>query len=338
MGTANTTEWMIPLNTSNRSDNSVNAYCPSPGMSATTAQTIQIVLYSLIIIGSLCGNCLVIAIVVKTTKLKTTTNYLIANMAVSDLLVPIFAVPVKIVETYSGNSWLVSGALGEILCKLIPFCVEISTAVSIQCLVAIALDRYYALMYPLKPHLLSRRRCLISIALIWVLAGLFYSPYFFTFRPVSVGDKFYCLASWEPAFSHNHKTVERVHYLIIFVLLYLVPLLTTCALYTVIARDLMKKHSNRSIASKRRTKENRSVACMMATVVMVFIVCYTPSHVWYMLYYNESTILGCNAELVFKISLFLFYINGALNPIIYFIFSTKYSNAVKNLFSKLMIS
>lgn len=78
--------------------------------------------YSLLLVFSLLGNTLIIMVVCRDDKMKTTTNLLIVNMAVSDLLVPIFAMPRANVEIFYGNlRWLIDGAFGEALCKLTAF-------------------------------------------------------------------------------------------------------------------------------------------------------------------------------------------------------------------------
>jgi len=59
------------------------------------------------------------------------------------LLISTFAVPRELVETFAGaRRWLLDGLIGLALCKLVYFFQDISTAVSIQSLVVMAIDRY----------------------------------------------------------------------------------------------------------------------------------------------------------------------------------------------------
>ena len=69
------------------------------------------VAYSLILVVSLVGNSLIVLIVYKTPTLRKPINMLIANMAMSDLLYPIFLFPVQLAEVPVG-SWLIGGTLG----------------------------------------------------------------------------------------------------------------------------------------------------------------------------------------------------------------------------------
>ena len=97
------------------------------------------VTYCLIIIVSLVANSLIVILVCKTPNLKKTINYFIANMAVSDLLYPIIVIPWNL-SGFHTNSFLIDGQLGQALCKLGPFFVKVSFAVSIQNLILIAVD------------------------------------------------------------------------------------------------------------------------------------------------------------------------------------------------------
>ena len=77
------------------------------------------VTYCLIIIVSLVANSLIVIIVSKTSNLKKTINYFIANMASSDLLYPIFSIPFKL-SLLHANSFPIGGQLGQAFCKLVP--------------------------------------------------------------------------------------------------------------------------------------------------------------------------------------------------------------------------
>ena len=83
-------------------------------------------------------------------------NLLLANMAMSDLLYPTFLFPVLLADLHVG-SWLIGGTLGQALCKLHVFLADCSVLVSIQSLVLIAVDRFGALVVPLRSPVVTRR-------------------------------------------------------------------------------------------------------------------------------------------------------------------------------------
>ena len=92
-------------------------------------KALRIMPYSIVLISSLFGNFVTVA---RKKRMRTTINYLIANMAASDLLISTFAVPIKLSEIVLGpRRWLIDGILGLISCKLFYFFQDISTAVSL---------------------------------------------------------------------------------------------------------------------------------------------------------------------------------------------------------------
>ncbi|RMX59905.1 hypothetical protein pdam_00001069 [Pocillopora damicornis] len=131
-----------------------------------TVKVLKALCYCVIMLMSLVGNTLVIIIIFRNTRMRTTTNNLIANMAISDLLFPLFAVPKEIAQIVIGKSrWLVVGIGGEILCKFVNFSQDISTAVSILSLVVIAFDRFHAVKFPFQPAVITPKICRIPLQL-----------------------------------------------------------------------------------------------------------------------------------------------------------------------------
>ena len=104
------------------------------------------VTYCLIIIVSLVANSLIVIIVCKTPNLKKPINYFIANMALSDLLWPIFVIPLSLSDLHTNYLFLIGGQLGQALCKLLPCFGSVSIVVSTQNLILIAVDRFGAVV------------------------------------------------------------------------------------------------------------------------------------------------------------------------------------------------
>ena len=83
--------------------------CPSLTEDKLEVKIIKILAYSIVLIVSLFGNSVIIATVISNRRMQTTVNYLIANMAASDLFISVFAVPMKISEIVKGRRrWLVA--------------------------------------------------------------------------------------------------------------------------------------------------------------------------------------------------------------------------------------
>ena len=79
---------------------------------------------------------------------RTNLNYLILNLAVADMMYAIFIAPKFFVKLAGSHP---DGVTGLVLCKLLTdgTIAWIGGASSIVTLVAIALERYYAVLYPL---------------------------------------------------------------------------------------------------------------------------------------------------------------------------------------------
>jgi len=163
----------------------------------------ETVAYSVILVVSLVGNSLILLIVYKTPTLRKPINMLIANMAMSDLLYPIFLFPVRLTEMHVG-SWLIGGTFDQALCKIHTFLADISTLVSIQSLVLITVDRFGAVVVPLRLPLISRKFCPFFIVATWIIAMAVHSPYFFTFRLVEYRGRIKCEGLWQEAFGGTY--------------------------------------------------------------------------------------------------------------------------------------
>ena len=100
-------------------------------------------------------------------------------MASSDLLFPVFSIPFKL-SLLHANSFLIGGQLGQALCKLLPFFGNVSFVVSIQNLILIAVDRFGAVVFPLRSPLIRSKLCPFFILVTWIFAIVFNSPEVFT--------------------------------------------------------------------------------------------------------------------------------------------------------------
>lgn len=92
--------------------------------------------FVLCVIGGI-GNILVVLVVCRQSKMRTVTNFLIVNLAASDLFVLFINIPLDLIVKFSGDRWL----YGASMCKLILPLQTMSTTVSVWSLVAISIGR-----------------------------------------------------------------------------------------------------------------------------------------------------------------------------------------------------
>lgn len=147
----------------------------------TTQKIGETFAYCLLSIVSLAGNIFMGITVYSSKTLRKPFKLFIANMAISDLLYPIFLFPINLTQLYRGQYfWSVSGRLGETLCKLVPFLADASNAVSILSVVLIAMERYRAVVFPFRSPLGSKF-CALSIIATWTTSMALHLPYLFAF-------------------------------------------------------------------------------------------------------------------------------------------------------------
>ena len=181
-----------------------NGSIESSSCFSTTAYKIgQTIALSLIIAVSLMANSFIVLIVYKTPTLRKPINYIIANMAMSDLLLPIFWLPSRLSLLRTNQSWLIGGKFGQALCKLVHFFADVSSIVSIQNLVLIAVDRFVAVVFPLRSPLIRSKLCPFFILGTWIVAAAFISPLLFTYQLVEYSEEMRCVTRGKKAFGES---------------------------------------------------------------------------------------------------------------------------------------
>ena len=308
--------------------------CKLVAESSPSVKCLKTFAYAVIMLFSLLGNTAVIVIVCRNKRMWTTTNYLIANMAASDLLISVFAVPRELTEIYTApRRWFIDGLAGLILCKLVYIFQDISTAVSILSLVVIAIDRYRGVVFPFRPPIITSKVCKVVIAIIWIVALGVHGTYFYTVRLVVRNNKSYCTFSWAPKFEER-QTQER-YFIFISVSLILLPLCVIFTLYVLIVLDLKRRSRTESGASqlrRQRQKEDAAIVKRIMCIVFLLVLCVTPITVAAFLYYFVwDWNIPCGMDQLFPAVKLVLYSNASLNPCVYFTLYDKYRKALKDL-------
>uniref|UniRef100_A0A7N6BXB5 D(3) dopamine receptor n=1 Tax=Anabas testudineus TaxID=64144 RepID=A0A7N6BXB5_ANATE len=137
-------------------------------------------LYSLLILAIVFGNVLVCLAVLRERSLQTTTNYLVVSLAVADLLVASLVMPWAVYLEVVGGAWLFS----RLYCNIFVTLDVMMCTASILNLCAISIDRYTAVVMPVLYNTThrSRKRVLVMIATVWVLAFAVSCPLLFGFN------------------------------------------------------------------------------------------------------------------------------------------------------------
>ena len=287
--------------------------------------------YCLIFVVSMAGNIFIGIIVCKTKTMRKPINFLIVNMAMSDLLYPIFLFPRLLTELYV-DSWQISGPLGQALCKLVPFLQHVSVTVSIQSLVLITVDRFGAVVFPLRSPLIGSKLCAFFILTTWIVAMAIWSPYLFAFKLFKYPGGLACTLQWNEVFGESSS--YGTYLLVIFVVGIFTPLVLIAILYTIIYFKLKTQiipGEQLANAGEQRATRERNVLKMAIAIVLGFTVCWLPFSIYWILFLFVSDIWSCNFEYFWLAAHFMSISNFAINPCICFIFSKNYRQSLRNL-------
>ncbi|XP_031560341.1 neuropeptide FF receptor 2-like [Actinia tenebrosa] len=288
-----------------------------------TMRITSMISYSIIALSVL-GNSTIIGIVLRNKSMRTKANVLIVNMAVSDLLATFFALPRSLyVAITKSPEWESTSALAEASCKLVPFAREVSCAVSIFSIVAIALDRFYAIVIPLaqKPRLLKHK---FVIPGIWVAAIAANALYLYAFQV-----KFLQHTAITVCFELLSNQQRRIFDTFRFVSFIAVPLIAIICLYSAVVLTMARRPALAS--TTRRRRQNQKIVQLAVTITVVFFISWVPYYISLLLFVFDklnpyflspySALILIVLEKAFEI---LTYAGFAINPIICLIFSSNF--------------
>ena len=288
--------------------------------------------FCLIFLVALVGNTVIGIIVYKTKTMRKPINFLIVNMAMSDLLVPIFLIPWDI-QSLCINSWLIGGPLGQALCKLVVFLPSVSTAVSIESLVLIAVDRFGAVVFPLRSPLISSKLCPFFILATWIIATAVFSPDFFAYKLVEYSGRLVCAVSWKEVFGES-SSLEN-YFASILMIFHFIPLVLIAILYITIYIKLKSQKTpgeQSANAGQQRQQRERNVLKLAIAIVLGFAVCWLPYCIYWFHVFFAPDIWSCGFQYFRFFASFMTRVNCAMNPCICFIFCKNYRTGLKNLF------
>ncbi|KAL3040401.1 hypothetical protein OYC64_011431 [Pagothenia borchgrevinki] len=262
------------------------------------------------------GNSMVVAVIYSYMKLKTVANILVLNLAISDLMF-LITLPMWATYTATGYNW----PFGGFLCKASAGLATFNLYTSIFILTALSIDRYLAIVHPMRSRMLrtvvyARITCVV----IWLFAFLLSVP---TALTRDVHD-----------FTNHSKVCGILHpterslsiqeallaiSLMKSLLGFLVPFIIIITCYCLIGRALV---GARHIQKSSRSRDDE-VLRMLAAAVLAFFLCWMPHQVFHLMQVISQLTLVENCTILeiidtaIPFTICIAFFNSCVNPIVY---------------------
>ncbi|XP_026862339.1 somatostatin receptor type 5-like [Electrophorus electricus] len=278
--------------------------------------SIVAVIYLIVFVLGLMGNTLAIFVVLRYAKMKTVTNMYILNLAVADEL---YILGLPFITTHNVLSYW---PFGTFLCRVVMWADTISQFTSTFCLTVMSIDRYMAVVHPIRsakwrrPSIAKVINCMVwTLACILALPVIIYSDV----QP----DLNTCNMSWpEP------RNVWSAAFILYTTILgFFCPLLVICICYLLIVIKVKSAGARAGLTNRRRSE--RKVTRMVVIIVVMFVLCWLPFFILNIV--NLIIILPENSLIsgVYYLTVILTYVNSCANPVLYGFLSDNFKQSFR---------
>ncbi|KAI5609277.1 tachykinin receptor 3-like [Silurus asotus] len=280
--------------------------------------------YSCVLLVAVFGNLVVIWIIVAHKRMRTVTNYFLLNLAVSDASMAALNTPINFVYAAHGDWYF-----GDAYCKFHNFFPVAAVFASIYSMTAIAVDRYMAIIHPLKPRFSATLTRLVIVC-VWGAAVVLAFPLCFYSKTTAIRNRTLCYVDWP-----RHKTDEFMYHIIVSVLVYLLPLVVMAITYSLVGVTLwgggMAGNSSDNYLEQLQAK--RKVVKMMVLVVVTFVLCWLPYHIYFIITGLYPNIRKWKyIQQVYLAVMWLAMSSTVYNPIIYCTLNSRFRAGFKRVF------
>ncbi|XP_067630503.1 allatostatin-A receptor isoform X2 [Eurosta solidaginis] len=219
--------------------------------------------FGIIAITGFFGNTLVILVVFFNQQMYSTTNILIVNLAVADLLFVVFCIPFTATD-YITAYW----PFGDLWCRSVQYLVVVTAFASIYTLVLMSVDRYLAVVHPIRSRQLRTESVTkMAIGMLWViiLAISLPVPLIHGLTEVKIYPNItyvFC------TFAEDNVLISLETYQIIFFACsYLLPLMAISGLYVCMIMRLW--HQGNGVQMSVKSQRGRKRVTRLVVIVVV---------------------------------------------------------------------
>ena len=273
-------------------------------------------------IFGLVGNALVIRIVHKTREMHTTTNYLLANLAVSDAIA-VLIIPINF--AHSGGSGPLVSNFNKFSCKFVVIG-DIAIASSALTLTVIAVERYHAILKPFSSNLrLKEENIKKAIALIWISSTVLGCPGFFLneWNPKNCS----CDGPW----AFKPSLASNIYLIIHFLFTTYVQIIVFVFCYGSLIKGL---YFSNDICAESTDEDNTEKKKLLITFILAtggFLLGYGPLTVFHTIMLFGKKMELRPFEKLNAVLLFPFEISLCINPVLYAFRSSSFKEGFKRI-------
>ncbi|KAJ8030033.1 Alpha-1A adrenergic receptor [Holothuria leucospilota] len=301
---------------------------------ASSYLVFQAVFMAFIMVFTILGNIAVCYVVYRTKSIATVTGMSITSLAVADLLRGSMVLPFVITTSILGAQW----TFGRSMCIVTGLFHTMLASASVMTLGVVSLDRYIAILKPLKyATIITTIRAAFILIFVWTVSALTallplvgWSDYIF------IPWTCICVVDWRPGYSSGYP----FFYLSIAFLLPLVVLVYCYFRIFIVARSQSRRVMALEVPSldgntlKRNTpggitrgqrftnmRKEKKASLTLFIVMGIFMSCVTPYCIVYLIAsYRPTT----NSLAAVGVTSMLSFVNSAANPMIYGILNRKF--------------
>ncbi|XP_078347398.1 neuropeptide FF receptor 2-like [Oculina patagonica] len=292
-------------------------------MKVTIGGLILSISFGILVLIDLIGNTLVILVVASKRYMHTSVNYLLVNLALADILIGLAILPQYVLRFAFVHP---QGDLGDVLCKFITGgnFIWVGGAASLFTLMAIAFERYFAVLRPYTAlGKITARKLKILVIASWAFAALKDGTPFFIMKYDPVID--FCMETW------SDITSARAFTAVIFLLDLLIPLSLMGYLYGRIVYCLWFCTPVRELSMLALLRARKRITKMILIVTVLYALFWTPVVVLYFIAYYGIPNIGYGS-VAYNTSVVFVCLNSSVNPFVYSFQNERFRRGFRDLF------
>lgn len=234
---------------------------------------IFIILYSMTTLLAIIGNIATIIVFTKGKRSKTDIRPFLLNLAFSDLIMAIFCIPFTFTHELLGT-WVFSRPM----CPIVVFLQTVSVSSSVSTNMVVGIDRFHAIVSPLKSHNATSRSKIIILC-IWIFAVSLSAVQLKVCETTNKNGSMRCDEEWPT------DGLRIAYSVIVLMLTYVIPLLILTFTYSIVGCVLWKRKTpgnadaqRDSYQIKSKKKVSINVDCLYRVILVNRIIAKTCTH------------------------------------------------------------